>query len=149
MSSGAPGAMESLKSRIPRKSRKGQHRHHPQSRVQQFYDEFESSHSSHSESGSDDADGDKGTFFGYRNRPRAPMIRPISANRPLSSEYNQKPESTPSDDVTDPSSVTSSKGGFQFPESPISPGLSKNQDIKDSALNVIFQKRIKELKSKL
>ena len=149
MSSGAPGAMESLKSRIPRKSRKGQHRHNPQSRVQQFYDEFESSHSSHSESGSDDdVDGDKGTFFGYRNRPRAPMIRPISANRPLSADFHQKPESTPSDDVTDPPSVTSLKGTFHFPESPLSPGLSKNQDIKDSALNVIFQKRIKELKSK-
>ena len=30
---------------------------------------------------------------------------------------------------------------------PVSPGLSANQDLKDKALDIIYQKKIKELKS--
>ena len=139
-SSGAPGAMDSLKSRISKKGRKNKNGNTP-SRVQQFYEEFNSSQESNESS--DDSD-DKSTFFGYKNRPRAPMIRPLSANRPMAIDLPFESNATPSDE----SSVTSPKGTFQFPEPPMSPGLSKNQDIKDSALNVIYQKRIKELKSK-
>jgi len=140
-SSGAPGAMDSLKSRIPKKGRKNRNGSTP-SRVRQFYDEFNSSQESNSSN--NDSDDDKTTFFGYKNRPRAPMIRPLSANRPMAIDLPAESNATPSDE----SSVTSPRGNFQYPEVPISPGLSKNQDIKDSALNVIYQKRIKELKSK-
>jgi len=140
-SGGAPGAMDSLKARGSKPGRKKKS-NGASSRVQQFYDEFQSSQSSH-DSSSDDDDAQKGTFFGYKNRPRAPMIRPASASggRPTSVEIPVETNSTPSD----ASSVTSPK--FHFPDPPMSPGLTPNQDIKDSALNVIFQKRIRELKS--
>ena len=139
MASNAPGAMDSLKSKIPKRGRKNRGQNNtnqPPSRVQQFYEEFNSSQSASTE---DSDSSDNGTFFGYKNRPKAPMIRPVSATQPISPEFI----STPSDSG---SINSSNKGTFSFPE-PLSPGLSKNQDIKDSALNVIFQKRIKELKS--
>ena len=137
-SGGAPGAMDSLRGRGSKPGRRKK-ANGAASRVQQFYDEFQSSHSSQ-DSSSDD-DGQKGTFFGYKNRPRAPMIRPSSAGRPSSVEIPRETNSTPSD----VSSVASPK--FHFPDPPTSPGLTPNQDIKDSALNVIYQKRIRELKS--
>jgi hypothetical protein len=137
MASGAPGAMDSLKGRISKSGRKRKNKG-TASRIQQFYDEFNSSPSS-PESESDDDQ--KGTFFGYKNRPRAPMIRPVPAGRPTSIEIPRESNSTPSDS----GSVTSPK--FHFSEPPMSPGLTPNQDIKDSALNVIFQKRIRTLKS--
>jgi len=137
MASGAPGAMDSLKGRISKSGRKRKNKG-TASRIQQFYDEFNSSPSS-PESESDDDQ--KGTFFGYKNRPRAPMIRPVPAGRPTSIEIPRESNSTPSDS----GSVTSPK--FHFSEPPMSPGVTPNQDIKDSALNVIFQKRIRTLKS--
>ena len=138
-SGGAPGAMDSLRARGSKPGRRKK-ANGAASRVQQFYDEFNSSSSSR-DSSSDE--GQKGTFFGYKNRPRAPMIRPTSASagHPTSVEIPPEINSTPSD----ASSVASPK--FHFPDPPTSPGLTANQDIKDSALNVIYQKRIRELKS--
>ena len=129
MASGATGAMDSLKGRV---SRSGKIKKTPSSRVKQFYDEFNSSQSS-LDASSDESE--KGTFFGYKNRPKAPMIRPVSADVP------QDLNSTPSES----GSLKSPK--FYYTDPPVSPGLTPNQDIKDNALNVIYQKRIRELKS--
>ena len=135
MASGVTGAMDSLKGRV---SRSGKIKKTPSSRVKQFYDEFNSSQSS-LDASSDESE--KGTFFGYKNRPKAPMIRPVSAARPASADVPQDLNSTPSES----GSLKSPK--FYYTDPPVSPGLTPNQDIKDNALNVIYQKRIRELKS--
>ena len=59
-------------------------------------------------------------------------------------------------DVTDcPQNIHKDSGNksvrYNSPKSPVAPGISKtpgNQDLKDKALDILFQKKIKELNSK-
>lgn len=106
------------------KHRKRNHK----SKVKQFYSDFNSESSSSSSSSEDEGP----TVFTF-NRATAPKLRPdpsvASSLRSLSPTF----------------SSTYSFGSSSKPI--LSPGLSRNQDIKDVALDMVYQRKIKDLQS--
>ena len=137
--------MEALKSKETLKKRSRRKGKNYKSRVKQFYSDFNSDESSDSKNSSSD---DGGASVFTFNRARAPKLRP-------------DPESLSQQDL---GSLASSSPGYSYgaqgfggqisPGSyssysrlPVSPGLSKNQDVKDVALDLVYQRKIRDLKS--
>ena len=100
--------------------------HKKKSRVKQFYSDFNSDSST---SSSSEDEGPQ--VFTFQKRPRAPVLRP----------------NTPDSPVQNWSSNTSSYSFGARSRAILSPGLSRNQDIKDAALDSVFKRRIDDLKS--
>ena len=118
-------------------------------KIQKFYSEFNSESSSSSTSLSEDNDRGVFTFetkhlrHNYDIKPPEPHTNKRQLPKKI---INANP-------ITDNNSLTSPKDADMVlnippPVAPMSPGLSRNQDLKDKALEIIYQKKIKELKCK-
>ena len=126
--------MENLKAPMNKKGRKLENL----SKSQRFYSEFNSDPSSSSSSSSSDEDG-KAFNFENKRTPNSKFYDKILTNN------------TKSDNGSDNSLIVREKMNSETTNiiPPVSPGLSANQDLKDKALDIIYQKKIKELKSKI
>jgi hypothetical protein len=130
--------MDSLKSRVTRKPKK--------SRVQQFYSDFNSdAGSASSDSDNDNNNSNAGgghvgdaAVFTFQTAPRAPVLRPDADDLDVTEELNGS--------SADSSLLLAAARAVHPP--PMSPGLTRNQDLKDTAFQIIFQKKIKDLKRK-
>ena len=126
--------MENLKAPLNKKGRKLENL----SKSQRFYSEFNSDQSSSSSSSSSDEDGGAFNFDIKRNQ---------------NSKFydNNLNKHTKSENASNHSLSVREKMSSETTNIilPVSPGLSANQDLKDKALDIIYQKKIKELKSKI
>ena len=124
--------MENLKTPLDKKGRKLGNL----TKVQRFYSEFNSDRSSSSSSLSSDED-DK--VFSFENK----SFRNTKLQNKLS---NQKHVNLGSDLYASEQEKKKNVESTNLVP-PVSPGLSANQDLKDKALDIIYQKKIRELKS--
>ena len=126
--------MDLIKSKAVGKSKKGRK---TKSKVQQFYSEFNSSTSSsappsRSSSLSSENDAEVRVFtFENIHSPRSPSREPTTA-----SDANG---------ATTPNPTSRAKSRSR----PTTPGVTKNQRIKDEALSIVYQNKIKDLRSNL
>lgn len=126
--------MENLKTPLDKKGRKLE----KLTKVQRFYSEFNSDRSSSSSSSSLYVD-DRIFTFETKEIP----------NNKFNDKLSTKMKDANFSAKTSPKTIDkkkSSEACTLIP--PVSPGLSANQDLKDKALDIIYQKKIKELKSK-
>ena len=126
--------MENLKNPLDKKGRKLENL----TKVQRFYSEFNSDLSSSSSSLSPDEDR---KAFSFENK----RFRNTKLQNKLS---NQKPAPNLFPDHSANEQEKKKNVESTSLALPMSPGLSVNQDLKDKALDIIYQKKIKELKSK-
>ena len=119
-------------------------------KIQKFYSEFNSESSSSSTSLSED--NERGVFtFETKHLRHNYDIKPPE---PHTNKRQLPRKIINSNAVTDNNSLASPKKDADMvannptPVAPMSPGLSRNQDLKDKALEIIYQKKIKELKCK-
>ena len=127
--------MENLKAPLDKKGRKLE----ALTKVQRFYSEFNSDISSSSSSLSSNSNENVFTFDNKR-------IQNSSVYDKLS---HKAKETTIGSDMS-PKAVDKKKIAAADTLIPsLSPGLSSNQDLKDKALDIIYQKKIKELKSNI
>ena len=126
--------MENLKTPLDKKGRKLE----KLTKVQRFYSEFNSDLSSSSSSSSSYV-GENIFTFETKEIPNTKF------NDKLSTEMKDANFSSKASPKTF-DKKKSSEACTLIP--PVSPGLSANQDLKDKALDIIYQKKIKELKSK-
>ena len=137
--------MQNLKTPVDKKGRKLD----DLTKVQRFYSEFNSDSSSSSSPSSSDRDRNVFTFESKSFRRDNIAANPqkgiktengannYSINVNTHNKYSMY-ESQDNDSIINHAS----------PVLPMSPGLSSNQDLKDKALDLIYQKKIQELKSK-
>ena len=125
--------MDLIKSKTVGKSKKGRKK---QSKVQQFYSEYNSSTSSSappsrssSLSSENDAEVRVFTFENIRS-PRSPTREPAASD---------------ANGAATPNPTSRSKSRSR----PTTPGVTKNQRIKDEALSIVYQNKIKDLRSNL
>ncbi len=135
--------MEALKARELSKRGSGRRKKKRfQSRVKQFYSDFNSDESS-DDSKKSSSDEDTTSVFTF-SRARAPKLRPESQGGATASHHDLQLESHfGGDGFSSPGSYYSSYSS----KLPLSPGLTKNQDMKDVALDLVYQRKIRDLKS--
>ena len=137
--------MENLKTPVDKKGRRLDNL----TKVQRFYSEFNSDSNSPSSSTSSEGDRNVFTFeskaFGHHNVAAKTQGRVKNHNLDISNSLNVN--------SFEQCSIKDSHNNGKIinnapPQPPMSPGLSSNQDLKDKALDLIYQKKIQELKSK-
>ena len=111
------------------------------SRVQQFYSDFNSDDSSDSDSKSDKDN--EARVFTFRNA-KAPVLRPEG---PGYFEYEDSYLHPHYDIASFHSRPVTPRNVEISTEMPLSPGVTKNQELKDAAYEVIYGNKIKELRS--
>ena len=110
---------------------------------QKFYSEFHSGSSSSPNSvASDDTINGPQIFTFEKNSSRHKNGMPPKKinNANISVDVTDGPQNVYND--------SNKRDRYNPPKSPVAPGISRNQDLKDKALDILFQKKIKELKSK-
>ena len=119
-------------------------------KIQKFYSEFNSESSSSSTSPSEDNDRGVFTFETRRSRHNYDIKpqEPHSNKRQLPSKIINANAVTDNNLLSSPKEDADKVVNYAPPVAPMSPGLSRNQDLKDKALEIIYQKKIKELKCK-
>ena len=135
--------METLKIPVNKKGRILQNL----TKVQRFYSEFDSDISnSQSSSPSEDGNGRVFTFETKGSRYRS-ITKP--SEPPRDKMQGVSKTTTPNgDNHLDGEPNHGEVVNYATLVIPVSPGLSRNQDLKDKALDLIYQRKIKELKCK-
>ena len=133
--------MDSLKAPKKRKHR---------SKVRQFYSDFNSDESSNSpKSSSSESENEYAIaqVFTFDKEAKTLKVTETKTPRPRSPRSAKSPVRGQTALSNSEPNVSRSRPLSHF-ETPKSPGLSPNQGLKDEALGIIFQKKIKDLQSK-
>ena len=137
--------MENLKTPVDKKGRRLDNL----TKVQRFYSEFNSD--SNSPSSSTSSEGDRNVFT-FESKATVHHNTAAKAQNRVKNQYLDTSNSLNVNTFEQPSIKDSHNNdkiiSHAPPALPMSPGLSSNQDLKDKALDLIYQKKIKELKCK-